>query len=220
MSEFPRNLGMIKDRIDAAALKAGRRTAHICLVAVSKGHNLPSIECAIAAGQKIFGENRVQEAHEKFSALKTLHADLELHMIGTLQTNKIEQALSLFDVIETVDRPHLVQYLSRAIRKSGRIPRLYVQVNIGREPQKSGVIPDKLGEFLDLCREKNQLNISGLMCIPPHKEDPQPYFIEMKKLADRYDVPTLSMGMSADFETAIHCGATDVRIGTALFGPR
>ena len=172
----------------------------------------------MAAGQYCFGENRVQEAAEKFAALRT--PELELHLIGPLQTNKAEAAVRLFDVIQTLDRAKLAAALAKAIQKTGCHPRLYVEINSGREAQKAGIAPEALDDFLHLCRDVYALTVTGLMCIPPQTDDPVPHFRLLKGLADRHALPHISMGMSADFSQAIACGATEVRIGTAIFGAR
>ncbi|HEU0117809.1 MAG TPA: YggS family pyridoxal phosphate-dependent enzyme [Alphaproteobacteria bacterium] len=210
----------IERRIAAAAKAAGRDPASIRLIAVSKGVEEEKVRSAIKAGQNVFGENRVQETKLKYVKLRPLHAPLELHLIGPLQTNKAEEAVRLFETIQTVDRPRLAEALSAAIRKIGRTPKLYAEVNIGQEAQKAGVVPNELEMFLKFCRDSCSLKIEGLMCIPPQGDDPEPYFKNMKILADRHKLPNLSMGMSADFETAIKCGATEVRVGTSLFGVR
>ena len=218
MDNIAENLATTKRAIAAAAHAAGRDPAAIALIAVSKFHDGAAVRAAMAAGQTRFGENRVQEAAEKFAALRT--SGLELHLIGPLQTNKAEEAVRLFDVIQTLDRERLAAALAKAIQKTGRQPRLYVEVNIGQEEQKAGIAPEALGDFLRLCRETYALSITGLMCIPPQAADPVPHFQMLKSLADRHALPHLSMGMSADFTQAIACGATEVRIGTAIFGAR
>ncbi len=190
------------------------------LIAVSKTQSREAICEALAAGQRMFGENRVQEARKKFTPLRLDYPDIELHLIGPLQTNKAQDAVECFDVIQTLDRPALADALAKAMRKTGRRPRLYIEVNIGREPQKAGIAPDKLDAFLAYCLFECSLSIGGLMCIPPADRDPAPYFQEMRAHAERLGLPHVSMGMSADFATAIECGATEVRIGTAIFGKR
>ena len=190
------------------------------VIAVSKMQTIEAIRSALIAGQRVFGENRVQEAKTKFSVLRSAFSDIELHLIGPLQTNKAEAAVELFDVIQTLDRPQLAQALASAIRKTGRHPLLYVEVNIGAEPQKSGVAPEALEEFLSYCRDVCALKISGVMCIPPQGKDPRPFFLHMRELAMQFRLHHLSMGMSADYETAIRLGATHVRVGSAIFGTR
>ena len=189
------------------------------LIAVSKGHTEKDVREALAAGQRVFGENRVQEAQEKFLSLRHDYPDIELHMIGPLQSNKTEAAVQLFDVIQTLDRLSLAEALAKAIRKTGKHPRLYIEINIGNEKQKAGIAPDQLDDFFATCK-KLKLEISGLMCIPPQHEDPRPYFMKMRDLQKRLGLKHLSMGMSSDFETALACGATEVRVGTVIFGKR
>jgi len=214
------NLQLVRLRMAKAAQAAGRDPVLIKLIAVTKGKAVADIETAVAAGQSVFGENRVQEAKIKFAALCAARPALELHLIGPLQTNKADDAVKLFDVIQTLDRPALAEALARSIRKTGRTPKLYVEVNIGAEPQKSGIAPGELGSFLHLCREIHGLTTCGLMCIPPQADDPAPHFQHLKNLATQHDLKHISMGMSADFEAAIRCGATEVRVGSAVFGAR
>ena len=213
-------LQFVQARIDKAALEAGQEQAKAQLVAVSKTRPVEDVVAALSSGQKVFGENRVQEAVQKFTDLKQRHADLELHLIGPLQSNKVKEAVRLFDVVQTVDRPKLAAALAKEMQVQQRFPRLFVQVNVGEEPQKSGVLPTELDDFLGLCREEHDLTVAGLMCIPPFDEEPAPFFLMLKQLARQYDVPLLSMGMSADFETAVQFGADYVRVGTAIFGAR
>jgi pyridoxal phosphate enzyme (YggS family) len=218
MDTFARNLENIKQRIATAASAVGRDPASIRLVAVSKTKSAADIRAAIDAGQKIFGENRVQEAKVKFVPLREAHPDIRLHLIGPLQTNKAEEAIKLFDVIETLDRPRLAMACAQAVKKTGRTPEFYIEVNSGEEHQKAGIAPAALDDFLAFCRVGCNLNVTGLMAIPPQHEDPAPHFNRLRELALRHKLPHLSMGMSADFEAAIRCGATEIRIGTALFG--
>ncbi len=220
MTSVAAHLKIVKAGIATAAKTAKRDPANIRLVAVSKTQPVEAIEAALEAGQMCFGENRVQEAKAKFGSLRERFPSLELHLIGPLQTNKVDEAVRLFDVIQTVDRPRLAAALAQAMKKLGKIPRLYVEVNIGNEPQKAGVLPDDLKVFLRQCRESFDIKIEGLMCIPPYDDNPEPYFRTLKNLADANNLPRLSMGMSGDYETAIRCGATDVRVGTAIFGER
>jgi pyridoxal phosphate enzyme (YggS family) len=208
----------IQGRIAAAAVAAGRRPADVSLTAVSKQQSWEAIEPVLAAGQRIFGENRVQEASARWS--NQSRPGLELRLIGPLQTNKIRAALDLFDVIETLDRERLAERLAQEIQREGRAPRLYVQVNTGEEPQKAGVAPSAADAFIARCRGDYGLAVEGLMCIPPEVEPPGPHFALLAKIAARNGLTRLSMGMSADFETAIRHGATSVRVGSALFGPR
>jgi len=214
------NLARMRDDIERAAQVAGRSPDSVKLIAVSKTKPEQDVRAAIAAGQMIFGENRVQEAKGKFAKLREENPNIELHLIGPLQTNKAEEAVKLFDVIETLDRPHLAEALAKAIKKTGRTPKFYIEVNAGQEEQKAGIAPGELGSFLNFCRDQCELRIEGLMCIPPQGEDPAPHFNRLKEMAMHHKLPELSMGMSADFETAIRCGATYVRIGTAIFGAR
>jgi hypothetical protein len=210
----------IHRRIEAAARDAGRPAAGITLVAVSKTHPAAAIEAALAAGQRVFGENRIQEAAAKYPELRQRNPDLELHLIGPLQTNKVEDAVRLFDVIESVDREKLARKLAAEMTRQGRRPRLLVQVNIGEEPQKAGVPPKEAPGFIRLCRESIGLEIAGLMCIPPAAADPAPYFALLREIGRRNDARELSMGMSGDYEIAIRQGATLVRLGSAVFGAR
>lgn len=201
----------------AARIETGRPAT---LIAVSKTFPVEAIEPLIAAGQRHFGENRVQEAQAKWPALKEKYPDIVLHLIGPLQTNKVREAVALFDVIESVDREKLAKALSVEMERQGRHLPCLVQVNIGAEAQKAGIEPDQASDFVALCRETYGLNVEGLMCIPPVDVPPGPYFGQLAQLAERIGLKTLSMGMSADFETAILMGATQVRVGSALFGQR
>lgn len=203
-----------------AARNCGRDPAGVKLVAVTKTVPEPVIEEAIRLGQRRFGENRVQEARSKYPALKARYPDLELHLIGPLQSNKVRDAVELFDVIESLDRPKLARTLAEEIARAGRRPRLLVQVNTGEEPQKAGVSPTETEAFITQCRDHYGLVIEGLMCIPPIDEEPGLHFALLAKLATRLGLKELSMGMSGDFEKAIAFGATYVRIGTAIFGIR
>jgi hypothetical protein len=213
-------LAAVRDRIATAARAAGRQAADVTLVAVSKTHDADAISSAIAAGQRVFGENRVQEAQAKYPALKAAHPDLMLHLIGPLQSNKAKEAVALFDVIETVDRPKLAGALAREMERAGRRPRCFIQVNTGEEPQKAGVLPAAADAFVAECRERWRLPVVGLMCIPPLDQEPSPHFALLREIARRHGLPELSMGMSADYEIAIRLGATYVRVGTAIFGGR
>ncbi|MDD3288514.1 MAG: YggS family pyridoxal phosphate-dependent enzyme [Alphaproteobacteria bacterium] len=220
MPDVSSRIASIHSRMAKAATKAKRKPNSVKLIAVSKLQPPTSVEEAIKSGQKAFGENRVQEAEEKFAPLREKHPHLELHLIGHLQTNKALSAVKLFDVIQTLDREDLAVGLAKAIKKTGRAPQLYIEVNLGREEQKAGIYPEELENFIYECREKHGLEISGLMCIPPIEEDPIPHFTKLKELADKHRLHNISMGMSADFEEAISCGATEIRIGTAIFGER
>ncbi len=210
----------IRARIAAAEKDGGRKEGDASLVAVSKFHPASAVEEAIAAGQVIFGENRVQEAARKFPDLVAGNPGINLRLIGPLQTNKVREALRLFDVIETIDRPKLAEALAKEMERSGDRPDLLIQVNTGEEPQKAGVLPAGLDEFMSLCCARLGLPVIGLMCIPPIDDEPAMHFGLLAEMARRHGLETLSMGMSADFETAIRLGATHVRVGTAIFGSR
>jgi pyridoxal phosphate enzyme (YggS family) len=213
-------LAKVRERIARACADARRDPASVTLIAVSKTFAAPAIEPVIAAGQRVFGENRVQEAKAKWPALKERHAGIELHLVGPLQSNKAKEAVALFDAIHSIDRPSVAEALARQIERQGRRPMLFVEVNTGGEPQKSGVLPQATDAFIAACRQRHGLVVSGLMCIPPADEPPAPHFALTAKIARRNGLCLLSMGMSADFETAIELGATHVRIGTAIFGER
>jgi len=214
------NLRAVLARIEMAAREAGRDPSAATLVAVSKTMPAGRIAEAIAAGQRVFGENRVQEAEQKWPALRRDHPDVKLHLIGALQTNKVGKALELFDVIETVDRPRLAQALAREMENTGRRPDCFIQVNTGAEPQKAGVLPDAADAFIRGCIDDLKLPVVGLMCIPPHEEEPSLHFAFLREIARRHALGSLSMGMSADYPIAIAFGATHVRVGTAIFGHR
>jgi PLP dependent protein len=220
MSAGADRLAEVRQHIAAAARAAGRDPAAVTLVAVSKTHGADRVRELLDAGQRVFGENRVQEAEEKFPALKAEYPDLKLHLIGPLQTNKAREAVALFDVIESVDRERLAATLAKEMARVGRRPDCYIQVNTGEEPQKAGVLPGEVDAFVAACRDTHKLPIAGLMCIPPVDEEPAPHFALLAKMAARNGLSTISMGMSADYETAIRLGATHVRVGTALFGQR
>jgi len=213
------NLAETKARIGAAARAAGRPAGSVRLIAVSKTHDADAISQAIAAGQTVFGENRVQEAQGKFPALKAAHPQIELHLIGQLQSNKARDAVALADAIHGLDRPSLAKALAAEIARQGRAPRLFIQVNTGEEPQKGGVMPGAAGDFLAECRGLG-LAVSGLMCIPPEAEEPALHFALLAALAQRLGLAELSMGMSGDYEVAVKLGATHVRVGSAIFGAR
>jgi hypothetical protein len=217
---IPANLQDIRRRIAAAADTVGRHADGVTLVAVAKTHPAEAVEAALAAGQTVFGENRVQEAAAKYPALKGRHPALTLHLIGPLQTNKVKEAVQLFDVIETVDREKLARALAGEMARQGKHLRLYVQVNIGEEPQKAGVPPRETDAFIRLCRDELGLTLDGLMCIPPAGVTPAPYFALLREIATRNGLTGLSMGMSEDFEVAVRLGATLVRVGSAIFGAR
>ncbi len=213
-------LNEITNRIAAAAQKAGRRPEDVMLMAVSKNQSPEAIQGLLAAGQRFFGENKVQEAARKYPALRARYPDIRLHMIGRLQTNKVAQAVTLFDGIESLDRPSLASELSKEINKQGRLPRLYIQINTGAETQKGGVLPTEAEAFFSLCTKHYGLTIKGVMGIPPTGEDPTPHFLLLRIIAARLSLPHISMGMSSDFEAAIAAGSTEVRLGRALFGSR
>lgn len=220
MSDIAANLAAIRDRIAAAARSAGRAPDAVTLVAVSKTHESEAVAEALAAGQRVFGENRVQEAKAKFPALRAAHPDLELHLIGPLQTNKVRDAVALFDVIETLDRPKLARALADEFARAGRAPRCLVQVNTGREAQKAGVDPDQADALIALCRDQYGLPVVGVMGIPPADQDPAPHFRLLADIASRNGLAVVSMGMSGDYPVAIAHGATHVRVGSAIFGAR
>jgi hypothetical protein len=213
-------LDAVRGDIARACRDAERDPASVTLVAVSKTHDAATIEPAIVAGQRVFGENRVQEAKAKWPPLMATHAGLALHLIGPLQSNKAKEAVALFDAIHSVDRPSLCEALAKEIEKQSRRPLLFVEINTGAEAQKAGVLPQDADVFLRDCRDKYGLTISGLMCIPPLEEAPGPHFALTAKIANRNQLNLLSMGMSADFATAISLGATHVRVGSAIFGER
>jgi pyridoxal phosphate enzyme (YggS family) len=210
----------VQARIDAACHAAGRDPADVILTAVSKTQAPEAIDAILATGQRIFGENRVQEAQGRWADRRGALPGLELRLIGPLQTNKAEDAVALFDVIETLDREKLARALAQAGEKRGRSPRVLVQVNTGAEPQKSGVLPDAADALIAAARDIYGLTVEGLMCIPPADQGAGPHFQMLRDMAERHGLSVLSMGMSGDYETAIRCGTTHVRVGTALFGER
>jgi len=213
-------LGKVRDQIARACREARRDPAGATLVAISKTFGADAIEPVIAAGQRVFGENRVQEAKAKWPPLKERHGGIELHLVGALQSNKAKEAVALFDAIHSVDRASLAEALAKEIGKQGRAPTLFVEVNTGGEPWKAGVLPEETDAFIAACRERHGLSIAGLMCLPPAHEPPAPHFALTAKIARRNGLSLLSMGMSADFPLAIAFGATHVRVGTAIFGER
>jgi pyridoxal phosphate enzyme (YggS family) len=213
-------LEFVRHDIDVVCADVGRPSGSVTLVAVSKTYPADAIEPVIAAGQWVFGENRVQEADAKWPPLRERYHNLELHLVGPLQSNKVKEAVGLFDAIHSVDRPSLCTALAREIQKKGRSPLLFVQVNTGAEPQKAGVLAEHADVFVAACRTSYDLEISGLMCIPPVDEAPAPHFALTAKIAGRNGLKLLSMGMSADFALAIRFGSTHVRVGTAIFGHR
>lgn len=197
-----------------------REPSSVTLIAVSKTFPAEDIKPALQAGQRVFGENYVQETKTKWPALRAVYPDVELHLIGPLQSNKAKDAIALFDVIQTLDRPSLAEALAKEIKRVGKTPRLFVQVNTGEEPQKGGVLPGDVDAFLDICREQHGLSVEGLMCIPPAEDPPSPHFALLATMAKRNGLKGLSMGMSADYDAAIQLGATHVRVGSAIFGSR
>ena len=220
MSEGADHLAEVNRRIAEAAKAAGRRPGDVTLVAVSKTHGPERVRELLEAGHRIFGENRVQEAQDKFPALKTDYPDLELHLIGPLQTNKAREAVALFDVIQSVDRERLAGVLAREMERLQKRPPCFIQVNTGEEVQKAGILPGELDAFVASCRDVHRLPVVGLMCIPPVDEEPALHFALLAKMAARNGLAKVSMGMSADYETAVRLGATHVRVGSALFGAR
>ncbi len=218
--DIAENLAAVQAQIKEAALAVDRNADSITLVAVSKTHPTEQIRIVLDEGHRVFGENRVQEAAEKWPTLKQEYPDSVLHLIGPLQTNKVKQALVLFDVIETLDRPKLARALATQVEKIGRSPRIFIQVNTGEEPQKAGILPDEADQFIASCRDDYQLPIEGLMCIPPADEEPSLHFMLLGEIAKRNELFSLSMGMSSDYEVAVRFGATHVRVGTAIFGQR
>jgi pyridoxal phosphate enzyme (YggS family) len=213
-------LRIVEERIARAARDGDRPAGAVTLVAVSKTFDAPDIAPVIAAGQRVFGENRVQEAKGKWPALRAATPGIVLHLIGPLQSNKVREAVELFDVIETVDRPKIAEALAAEMARTGRRPDLYVQVNTGAEPQKAGIAPQEADAFLADCRDRLGLAIAGLMCIPPVGEQASPHFALLATIARRNGIARLSMGMSGDFELGIQLGATHVRVGSAIFGVR
>ncbi|MGB8818993.1 MAG: YggS family pyridoxal phosphate-dependent enzyme [Rhizobiaceae bacterium] len=220
MQDSVEKLNMVRQAIAEAEQGAARAKGSVTLVAVSKTFDAQDIRPVLDAGQRVFGENRVQEAFGKWPDLKAEYQDVELHLIGPLQSNKAGEAVALFDVIQTVDREKIAAALAGEMKKQGRTPNLYVQVNTGLEAQKAGIDPRETVAFVNRCREFHGLTIEGLMCIPPAEENPGPHFALLKKLASECGVGKLSMGMSGDYETAIAFGATHVRVGSAIFGVR
>ena len=214
------SLARVRGEIAAACTDAKRDPASVTLIAVSKTFGAEAIEPVIAAGQRVFGENRVQEAKAKWPPMRAAHPGIALHLIGPLQSNKAKEAVALFDAIHSVDRPSIAEALAKEIAKQNRHPTLFVEVNTGEEPQKAGVLPHEADALIKTCRETHGLTIAGLMCIPPFEEAPAPHFALAAKIAARNGLSQLSMWMSADFATAIAFGATHVRVGTAIFGGR
>ena len=214
------NLRTVQERIEEAARESRRRASDTNLIAVSKAHGAERITPALDAGHRVFGENRAQEAEAKWPPLREAFPSVELHLIGPLQTNKAKAAVAAFDVIQTVDRPKLARVLSEEMSRAGRQRDCFVQVNVGEESQKAGAPPMEADRFIAECRERYRLRVRGVMCIPPFDQEPSPYFALSAKIAERNGLPWVSMGMSGDYEIAIAFGATHVRIGAAIFGPR
>ncbi|MEQ9347149.1 MAG: YggS family pyridoxal phosphate-dependent enzyme [Thalassospira sp.] len=219
-SDVAQNLAEIQDNINAACAAVNRDKNEVTLVCVSKNHEAGHVRKALLDGRRVFGENRVQEASGKWPGLREEFPDIELHLIGPLQTNKIKDAVHLFDVIETVDRPKLANALAKHRENTGLCPDLLIQINTGEEDQKAGISPKEADAFIVMCREELKLPIKGLMCIPPVDEEPAPHFTLLDKIADRHGLEIRSMGMSGDYAAAIRLGATHVRVGTAVFGSR
>jgi len=213
-------LAFVRAEIRKAALANSRKPEDVTLVAVSKTFGAEAILPVLDAGQRVFGENRVQEAKAKWPALRERYPDIELHLIGPLQSNKAKEAVALFDAIHTVDRPKIAEALAAEIAKQGRKPKLFIEVNTGGEEQKAGIAPENADAFINDCREKYALAIEGLMCIPPFDQPPAPHFALLAKIAARNGLTKLSMGMSADYASAIAFGATHARVGSAIFGER
>ena len=220
MSDSAANLSDILARIAAARKKAVAPAPSTTLIAVTKTHEADAIRPVLDAGHRVFGENRVQEAMGKWPALRAAYRDIELHLIGPLQSNKTREAVETFDAIHSLDRPKLAHALKAELEKSNKSPTLFIQVNTGEEPQKAGIAPQDTAAFIALCRDELKLPVKGLMCIPPNNENPAPHFALLQKLARENGLPLLSMGMSGDFESAIKFGATHVRVGSAIFGER
>ena len=218
--DVPARLADVLAEVAAAARESGRDPRDITLVAVGKGHDAARIRPALQSGHRVFGENRVQEAAEKWPELLAEFPGTTLHLIGPLQTNKVRQAVALFDVIETVDRPKLARELAKEMAKTGRRPDCFIEVNTGAEEQKAGVLPGAADAFIERCRKEFELPVRGLMCIPPASEEPSLHFALLREIAQRNGLAGLSMGMSADYQVAIAFGATHVRVGTAIFGER
>ncbi|MFQ4141701.1 YggS family pyridoxal phosphate-dependent enzyme [Chlorogloeopsis sp. ULAP02] len=214
------NLQSVRVKVSQAAQAVNRASGSVSLIAVSKTHGCDTVRAVLDEGQRIFGESRVQEATSKWSELKGEYPDIELHLIGPLQTNKVRKAVALFNVIQTLDSLKLAESLSKEMKQQGRFPKCFVQVNTGEEAQKAGVTPWEANRFIDTCIEDFQLPVFGVMCIPPADLDPAPHFNLLREIAERHQLPAISMGMSRDYELAISCGATHVRVGTAIFGHR
>lgn len=218
--DIANRLSAITAEIESVRSQSPAAARSVTLVAVSKMHPQSAARAALEAGHRVFGENRVQEAQQKFPELRAAFPDLSLHLIGPLQTNKVREAVALFDVIETIDRPRLAAALAKEMARTDRHIDFMIQVNTGEEPQKAGVLPGEADAFIEQCRETYGLPVSGLMCIPPMDEEPAMHFALLAEMARRNGIDHLSMGMSADYEMAVRLGATHVRLGTAIFGAR
>lgn len=218
--QIAENLAHVRASVAEAARLASRDPASVTLIAVSKGQPMEKIAAALTAGQRVFGENRVQEAQEHWQHRRGADDGLTLHMIGPLQTNKVKDAVALFDVIHTIDRPKLARKVAAALADGGRTQACFIEVNTGEEPQKAGVLPAECDAFVRLCRDDLKLPVVGLMCIPPVDEEPALHFALLHDMAQRVGLAQLSMGMSSDYETAVTLGATHVRVGTGIFGER
>ncbi|MFN3076106.1 MAG: YggS family pyridoxal phosphate-dependent enzyme [Alphaproteobacteria bacterium] len=214
------NYASVRAAIAAAAREVNRSPDDVTLVAVSKNHEVDRIRPVLATGQRAFGENRVQEALGKWPILRAEYPEIRLHLLGPLQTNKVREAVALFDVIETVDRPKLAVALAAEMRHQNRRPECLIQINTGEEPQKAGILPADADSFITACRTDHGLPVVGLMCLPPVNDEPSPHFALLREIAARHGLGHLSMGMSGDFDVAIHLGSTQVRVGTAIFGSR
>jgi len=220
MSSTAAQLAAVRDDIAKTARQYARNPDDVELIAVSKTFDAAAITPALEAGQRVFGENRVQEAAGKWPALREQYDDVELHLIGPLQSNKAREAVALFDVIHTVDRPKIAKTLASEMKDAGRNLPVFIQVNTGAEEQKAGIAPEELDAFVDYCRNEAGLSVHGLMCIPPIEDEPAVHFAYLSELAQRNNLSDLSMGMSSDYATAIQFGATHVRVGSAIFGAR
>ena len=219
-NQIASNLALVKSRLRDAEVSAGKEAGSVTLVAITKTQSIEAVQCLLGSGHKVFGENKVQEAIEKWQVLREQYEYIQLHMVGALQSNKSKLAVMCFDVIETLDRPNLARELSKHMDKQDRRPECFVQVNTGEERQKAGVLPKDADRFIKSCREEFNLPIAGLMCIPPAAEEPSPHFVFLAQIARRNGLKNLSMGMSADYLVAARFGATFVRVGTAIFGKR
>jgi pyridoxal phosphate enzyme (YggS family) len=216
----PERLAEVRARISRSAIDARRSPRDVTLVCVSKTFGMDALIPVLEAGERVFGENRVQEANGKWPDLKARYPGIELHLIGPLQSNKVREAVELFDIIETIDRSKIAEAIAAELRRSGKSPKLFIEINTGSEPQKAGVLPEDADAFIIYCRDDLGLTIEGLMCIPPEEEQRSPHFALLSAIARRNGLGSVSMGMSADYELAIQCGATHVRVGSAIFGSR